>query len=170
LLEAAMFEPKPITPDAIPRALEKAERYRLLAEPIDAESICLDILRIDPDNQKALVMMLLAVTDQFEGFTVDPSRAQGVLRRLRDEYQRAYYAGIISERGAKAHLKKGGPGSSYVAYDGFRQAMTFYEKAEALRPPGNDDAILRWNACTRILMDHPSLGPAPEERVEHPLE
>lgn len=165
-----MFEPKPITSDAIPRALEKAERYRLLNEPIDAESICLDVLSIDPENQKALVVMLLAVTDQFEGFAVDPSRAEGVLRRLRDEYQRAYYAGIISERGAKAHLKKGGPGSGYVAYDGLREAMTFYEKAEALRPPGNDDAILRWNACARILMDHPSLGPAPEERVEHPLE
>ena len=165
-----MFELKPITPDAIPRALDKAERYRLLNEPSDAESICLDILRIDPENQKALVAMLLAVTDQFEGFTADASRAQGVLHRLRDEYQRVYYAGIISERKAKAHLKKGGPGSGYAAYDGFREAMSFYEKAEALRPPGNDDAILRWNACARILMDHPSLGPAPEERVEHPLE
>jgi len=165
-----MFEPKPITPDGIARALEKAERYRLLNDPIDAESICLDVLRIDPDNQKALVVMLLAVTDQFEGFAVDASRAQGVLRRLRDEYQRAYYAGIISERRAKAHLKTGGPGSGYVAYDGFREAMTFYAKAEALRPPGNDDAILRWNACARILMDHPSLGPPPEEGVEQQLE
>ena len=165
-----MFELKPITPDAIPRALDKAERYRLLNEPSDAESICLDILRIDPDNQKALVAMLLAVTDQFEGFAVDAGRAQGVLHRLKDEYQRVYYAGIISERRAKAHLKKGGPGSGYAAYDGFREAMSFYEKAETLRPPGNDDAILRWNACARILMDHPSLWPAPEERVEHPLE
>jgi len=165
-----MFELKPITSDAIPRALEKAERYRLLNEPSDAESICLDVLRIDPENQKALVVMLLAVTDQFEGFTVDVSRAQEVLRRLRNEYDRAYYAGIIGERRAKAQLKKGGPGSGYVAYDGFREAMTFYEKAEALRPPGNDDAILRWNACARVLMDHPSIRPGPEERVEHPLE
>jgi hypothetical protein len=165
-----MFELKPITPDGIARALEKAERYRLLNEPSDAESICLDVLRIDPDNQKALVAMLLAITDQFEGFAADASRAQGVLRHLRDEYQRAYYAGIISERRAKAHLKKGGPGSGYAAYDGFREAMSLYEKAEAVRPPGNDDAILRWNACARILMDHPSLGPAPQERVEHPLE
>jgi len=100
-----MFDLKPITPDAIPRALDKAERYRLLNEPSDAESICLDILRIDPENQKALVAMLLAVTDQFEGFTADASRAQGVLHRLRDEYQRTYYAGIISERKAKARLR-----------------------------------------------------------------
>ncbi len=165
-----MFELKPITLDAVPRALDKAERYRLLNEPSDAESICLDILRIDPENQKALVAMLLAVTDQFDTFNADAGRAMAVLRRLHDEYQRAYYAGIISERRAKAHLKKGGPGSGYAAYDGFREAMSFYEKAEALRPPGNDDAILRWNACVRILVDHPSLGPAPEEKVEHPLE
>jgi hypothetical protein len=165
-----MFEPKPITRDAIPRALEKAERYRLLNEPSDAESICLDILRIDPDNQKALVVMLLAVTDQFDGFTADASRAQSVLHRLQDEYQRAYYAGIISERRAKAHFKKGGPGSGYAAYDGFREAMSFYEKAQALRPAGNDDSILRWNACARILTDHPMLGPAPQDTVEPPLE
>ena len=165
-----MFELKPITLDAVPRALEKAERYRLLNEPIDAESICLDILRIDPQNQKALVVMLLAVTDQFEGFAVDAGRAQSVLGRLQDDYQRAYYAGIIHERRARAHFKKGGPGSGYAAYDGFREAMAFYEKAEALRPPGNDDAILRWNACARILMDQPTIRPAPEEKVEHPLE
>src|SRR5262249_32871032 len=119
--EAVMFELKPITRDAVPRALEKAERYRLLNEPSDAESICLDVLGVDPDNQKALVMMLLAVTDQFEGFAVDAHRAQDVLQRLKGDYERAYYAGIISERRAKAQLKKGGPGSGYVAYDGFRE-------------------------------------------------
>lgn len=165
-----MFELKPITKDAIPRALDKAERYRLLNEPSDAESICLDILRIDPENQKALVVMLLAITDQFDGFHADAGRAMAVLHRLHDEYQRAYYAGIIHERRAKAHLKKGGPGSGYAAYDGFREAMSFYEKAQALRPAGNDDSILRWNACARVLDDHPSLGPAPQENVEHPLE
>src|SRR2546428_11384294 len=104
-----MFELKPITPDAIPRALDKAERYRLLNEPSDAESICLDILRIDPENQKALVAMLLAATDQFEGFTADASPAQGVLHRLRDENSGTYYAGSLSEPKANAHPKKGGP-------------------------------------------------------------
>jgi len=165
-----MFELKPITRDAVPRALEKAERYRLLNEPSDAESICLDVLGVDPDNQKALVMMLLAVTDQFEGFAVDAHRAQDVLQRLKGDYERAYYAGIISERRAKAQLKKGGPGSGYVAYDGFREAMAFYEKAQAIRPAGNDDSILRWNACARTLIDHPFIRPAPEDRVEHQLE
>src|SRR5436309_426854 len=83
--------------------------HLLLNGPSDAESICLDILRIDPENQKALVVMLLAVTDQFDGFNADAGRAMAVLHRLHDEYQRAYYAGIINERRAKAHFKKGGP-------------------------------------------------------------
>ena len=54
-----MFELKPLTADAIPRSLEKAERYRLLNEPGEAESICEDILRLDPDNQQALIALLL---------------------------------------------------------------------------------------------------------------
>ena len=54
-----MFEPKPISRDAIPAALAKAERYRLLNEPGEAESICLDILQIEPANQEAIVTLLL---------------------------------------------------------------------------------------------------------------
>ena len=59
------FDLKPISAAGIGEALEKAERYRLLNEPSLAESICLDVLRIDPENQHALVMLLLALTDQF---------------------------------------------------------------------------------------------------------
>src|ERR1700722_16262182 len=62
---SAMNDFKPISPDAVPLALEKAERYRLLNEPAQAESICLDVLAVDPDNQRALVMLLLALSDQF---------------------------------------------------------------------------------------------------------
>ena len=39
-----MFELERISIDAVPAALEKAERYRLLNEPLMAESICLDVL------------------------------------------------------------------------------------------------------------------------------
>ena len=35
------------------------------------------------------------------------------------------------------------------AYDWLRHAMEWYEQAEALRPPGNVDAVLRWNSCVR---------------------
>ena len=59
-----MFELKPLSKDAIAGALAKAERYRLLNEASEAESICLDVLNIDPANQDALVTLLLALTDQ----------------------------------------------------------------------------------------------------------
>lgn len=164
-----MFELKVLSTDAIPRSLSKAERYRLLNEPAEAESVCLDVLRIDPDNHQALVTLLLALTDQFDR-TTKVSQARNVLARLRDEYERAYYAGIVCERHAKARRHQGGPGSEASAYHEFREAMTWYEKAERLSPAGNDDATLRWNTCARILMSDPRLQPAAEERIELPLE
>jgi hypothetical protein len=166
-----MPELKPLSQPAISRALEKAERYRLLNEPVEAESICLDVLAADPGNQPALVMMVLALTDQFEeGEAHVTARAQEVLKELRDEYERAYYSGIVAERRAKAQLKRGGPGSGYTAYESFREAMGFFEKAEKIRPAGNDDALLRWNTCARILERHHDLMAAPVEESEPPLE
>lgn len=165
----AMFELKPIEKQSIPRALERAERYRLLNEPGEAESICLDVLQIDSENQQALVTLLLSRTDQFgSGMSVDHARE--VLPRLKGDYEKAYYAGIICERRAKALLEHSSHGSRFVAYDWFRQAMEWFEKAERIHPPGNDDAVLRWNTCARILIRNPDLKPQPEERYEPPLE
>jgi hypothetical protein len=162
---------KALSQQAISRALEKAERYRLLNEPVEAESICLDVLAADPGNQPALVTMLLALTEQFEeGEARVTHRAHEVLRELRDEYERAYFSGIVAERRAKAQLKRGGPGSGYTAYESFREAMGFFEKAEKIRPAGNDDALLRWNTCARILERHHDLMAAPVEESEPPLE
>ncbi|HKB35514.1 MAG TPA: hypothetical protein VKD72_03610 [Gemmataceae bacterium] len=150
-----MFHLKPLDHDAVPRALEKAERYRLLNEPEEAESICQDVLAVEPDNQQALITMLLALTDQFPGGAADShGRAQALLPKLQNEYDRCYYAGIICERRGRARLDKGGPGSGGIAYDWLHQAMEWYEKAEALRPPHNDDTILRWNTCARVIMKH----------------
>ena len=159
------FELKPISTAGIAEALEKAERYRLLNEPPLAESICLDVLRIDPGNQQALVMLLLARTDQF-AHGVGPSKARELLPRLESEYERHYYAGIIWERSAHAQLRKGSPNAVFTAYDGLRHAMECYEKAIALQPPANDDAILRWNTCARMLMQSPNLRPRPDETYE----
>ena len=164
-----MFKLKPIEKSSIPRAIEKAERYRLLNEPVEAESICRDVLEVDSTNQKALVVLLLALTDQFEkGIPV--SEAQSILPRLGHEYNKAYYGGIICERRAKALLEMGSVGSAFVAYDWFMQAIRLYEKAESLRPPENDDAILRWNTCVRILERNPELKPSFDDRIELPLE
>jgi len=163
------FDLKPLSAEAIPRALEKAERYRLLNEPAEAESICLDVLHIEPDNQSALVILLLAITDQFP-VRAAVRQAHDVLPRLRSEFDRTYYEGIICERRAKAHLSQGTPGCEAAAYDWFRRAMECYEKAETLRQPENDDATLRWNTCARILMANPRLASKTEERIELPLE
>ena len=155
-----MFELKPISTGGIPGALQKAERYRLLNDPAAAESICLDILDQDPDNQPALEMLLLARTDQFaDTMAAGVAQAREALGRLTDPFHRAYYAGLLHERRAKALLLSGRPGSSHMAYDAFREAMEHYEKAERLAPPGNDDARLRWNTCARILNQTPHLVP-----------
>ena len=129
-----MFELKPLSREGVAAALEKAMRYRLLNEPGEAESICHDVLRIDPENQQALVILLLALTDRFgKGYAVGVVQTQEVLPRLRDAYERAYYAGIVCERRAKAHLNQGTPGSGFDAYEFLREAMDWYEKAEAMR-------------------------------------
>jgi hypothetical protein len=166
-----VFELKSLRPEAIPAALARAERYRLLNEPEQAESICLDVLRTQPRLQQALTLLLLAITDGFRTARVlDPIRARAVVEKLESEYDRSYYQGIISERLARAKMDRGGPLAPHEAYLGFRDAMRWYSKAEALRPPDNDDAILRWNTCVRVLEDNPQLQPPPEERVELGLE
>ena len=146
--------------EAIPAALEKAYRYRLLNEPEQAESICEDVLRLDPENQDALTALILALTDRFAtSRPVPPRRVRELLPRLKGEYDRAYYAGIIAEREGVAWARSGQPRSGEAAYVCFREAMGHYERAEALRPPANDDALLRWNSCARMIMNNPDVAP-----------
>ena len=159
------FDLKSISTAGVPEALKKAERYRLLNEPSLAESICLDILTILPSHQQSLVSLLLARTDQFDS-GVSLKSAQEVLLRLEGEYERAYYAGIIWERKGHAHLRQGGLCSNANTYQALREAMEHYERAEALRPPGNDDAILRWNACARAIMRNPEIRPLPDAEFQ----
>jgi hypothetical protein len=164
-----MFEFKAISREAVPAALEKAERYRLLNEPAQAESICLDVLAVEPHNEPALVMLLLALTDQFRtGPSECFQQAEAVVPRLSGEYERLYYRGIIWERRGHARAIQGGPGSAAVAYDWIKKAMHFYEQAEALRPAGNDDVLLRWNTCLRLCQRY-QLHPEPEEVSPPPL-
>ena len=159
------FELKEITQDGLPAAVRRAEHYRLLQQPALAKSICRDVLAVEPDNQQAIVTLILALTDQFgESSSVSsPRAAREHLDKLDDEYLRSYYGGIIHEREARAFLKRG-PASGF-AYRGFRDAMELYEQAAAVRPAGNDDAILRWNSCVRTIQDRKL-----EPRVEAPGE
>ena len=143
---------KRISKDSIPRAIQKAERYRLLNQSWATESICLDVLEVDPGNQPVLVMLILAITDQFGRESAElVRRARETLERLTDPYQKAYYAGIIAERLAHAQLASGAMHAEAMASTTLRSAMESFEKAESLRQPGNDDAILRWNTCQRTL-------------------
>ncbi|MDP6356312.1 MAG: hypothetical protein QF473_14475 [Planctomycetota bacterium] len=164
------FELKSLHSDAIPAALEKARQYRVLNEPGEAESICLDILVAQPENEQAMVVLLLAMSDQFDTqLRTKFPEAKDLVGRLPSEYMRAYYRGVINERRAKAHLHRGSPGSNHVAYEWFMKAMQEFEVAESIQPAGNDDAILRWNTCARFIMNR-GLKPGPEERAQTMLE
>ncbi len=158
------FDFKPLHRESIEKSLGKAHRYRLLNEPMHAESICLDVLAIDPENQHAINILLLALTDQFEQRLSERYRkALQIKDRLDDPYRRVYYDGLICERRGLALFERGGPGAGYVTYDWLRRAMEFYEAAEKISPEGNDDAILRWNTCARIIMRNPEVQPEPAE-------
>ena len=158
-----MPELKKLSHEGIPSALEKAERYRLLNEPWAAESICRDILAVEPKHQLALVELVLALTEQFgtSGFT-PASEVRQFVALFDSEYARAYYTGIISERLAKAQLGRGGPGAGHNAFAHLQDAMDAYEKAQAIGPADDQSAVLRWNTCVRMLQRYPNLGPAPE--------
>ncbi|MBX6365391.1 MAG: hypothetical protein IRZ00_16095 [Gemmatimonadetes bacterium] len=159
-----MFQLKRLSREGIGPALRKAERYRLLNEPWEAESICLDVLEVEPADQEALVTLILARTDQFAlDYGAGVEDARSLLPRLAREYDRLYYAGLICERRGRALLARGGAGVGPVAYDWLCQAMEWYERAEAIRPAGNDDAILCWNSCARTIERHPQLRPEPAE-------
>ena len=161
-----MFELKRISRAGIPAALQKAERYRLLNEPAAAESICLDVLAADPDNQAALIQLALARSDQFGAELAGAVElAREPLDRVDDEYKRAYYLGIVCERRARAHLHSTSPGGGAMAYDWLRRAMEQYEQAERLRPEGHDEPLLRWNTCARLIERHHLRGEE-DERYE----
>lgn len=153
-----MFDLKPLSSEGVDAALAKAERYRLLNEPGEAESICLDVLEVDPAHQQAQVVLILALSDQCAERPAAAVRAHEIASRLSGEYERLYYTGLVAERRAKAHLQRGGVAAG--VYEWVIDALESFERAERLRPAGNDDPILRWNACVRLLRQHPQLQPA----------
>jgi tetratricopeptide (TPR) repeat protein len=161
-----MFPLKPISPNGIDGALAKAERYRLLGEPNEAESICRDILEIEPKNRQAHISLILALTDEIPQEASSFARAMEAIPSLESPYDRAYYSGIAWERRAKALYGLKGPGSSGYVHEWIVKALQFFEEAERLRPEGNDSSILRWNACVRFLEHHKELAPKAEEAPE----
>jgi tetratricopeptide (TPR) repeat protein len=149
------YQLKAISKSGIAEALAKVELYRYLNEPEESESICRDILAVDPNQQLALRLLGLAMTDQFTGGLSDRYReVEENFGKLADRYERLYYTGLYYERRAKAQLRGGQ--SPHVVFPLFERALQCFGDAEKIRPAGNDDAILRWNRCVRLLQT-PSL-------------
>lgn len=158
-----MFKLKLLSPGAVEAALEKATRYRLLNEPREAESICRDVIQVDPHNHEAIVTLILALADQLPSKgAACAQEARKLLPSLQNPYEEAYYAGLICERRAKVQLTRQNPGSGFVAHDLLHEAMEWYDKAESISPGENDDAILRWNTCARLIMETEHIKPHPE--------
>ncbi len=155
------FTLKPIRKEGIPRALEKVEQYRLLNEPMEAESICRDILAIDPKNQQAIIKLVLTLSDGFAaGKSVN--EANELIEKIESKYHRQYYKALVLERQGKATLVKGYPRSEYDAYEWLREAIIEFEAADKLSDVDNNDAILRRNTCVRIINDR-QLTARPED-------
>ena len=149
-----MFSLKKISKSGISEAFEKVELYRYLNEPEEAESICRDILEIEPDNQLALRLLGLTITDQFIGARTDRyAEVQAAFQALKDPYERFYYTGLLYERRAKAQLRVDYLPHTLLPL--FEEAMRCFAEAEKIRPTGNDDSILRWNRCVRLLQSRP---------------
>jgi hypothetical protein len=148
------FTLKTISKAGIPEAISKVELYRSLNEPEEAESICRDILAVEPEHQLALRLLGLAITDQFCGDATDRyGEAEDLFQRLVAPYERLYYTGLLHERRAKAQMRVGRPPHTLAPL--FGEAMRCFAEAETIRPPDNDDALLRWNRCARLLQSHP---------------
>lgn len=153
---------KRIRKDGISRAISKAELYRYLNEPDEAESILRDVLAAEPENQEAIRLLGLALTDQFTGEVSDPTaEAERMFESLIDSYERLYYSGLVRERRGKALLRAGRPLHSVLSL--FEEAMLRFEEAERMSPEGNEDARLRWNRCARLLASKRTAIPAPGE-------
>ena len=159
-----MPEPKPLPAEFIQQALDKANHYRLLNEPRLAESICLDVLAVDPGQQEALVVLVLAISDLLERRqNVGVRDARQYIERIEDKYKRAYYHGVVCERRGLTILRAARPLYRHYAYDWLMEALEHYADAEKLAPEGSGEVILRWNTICRIFDAYPKLGPMPDD-------
>ena len=146
------YKLKSISHAGIAEALAKVELYRYLNEPEESESICRDILAVEPQQQLALRLLGLSITDQFTGGVSDRCQeAEGLFARLSDRYEQFYYKGLLQERRAKAQLRAGQLPHAVLPL--LERALHCFAEAEKIRPTGNDDAILRWNRCVRLLQN-----------------
>ena len=140
-----------IDKNAINATLDKAKQYRSLLEPELTISICLDIFAIDENNQEALVIYILAMTDLYThtNAKVPEQKITNAIQQLNSEFHRLYYQGIALERKARSLMKN--TMSRSFAYNLLIEAITLYEDAQKISLEKCDDSILRYNACVRTI-------------------
>ncbi len=163
-------ELKQLSLESVPAALERARHYRFLNDPRPAESICEDVLTVDPANQEATRIRLLAICDRLE--SAGPAGLRQALecaRQLEAEYSREYYQGLVYERSARLELRRRMPEYMHTCYEYLQLALEHYERAQALAPEANDEALLRYNHCVRLERANPALSPAPVQQYEPAL-
>jgi tetratricopeptide (TPR) repeat protein len=154
------YELKPLPVECIARALERADHYRELNQPEEAESICRDILAASPDDLPAKKLLGLALTDRFADDALDAfDEALAIFGAFEGEFDRVYYTGIAHERCAKAEL---GHGNAHNAASSLESALACFERATKLAPASTPDPVLRYNRCVRMLQTYPELAEALE--------
>lgn len=163
-----MHEFKKISSEFIDEALAKADKYRMLNHPKTSESICRDVLDIDPGNQNAITLLIIAITGQFSNSQKYPGTrlkdAQVWIKELADEYKKEYFAGLVLERWAKSKVRDL-PGADL--YEFFEEAMVHYDRAEKLAPHGDESAKLHYNFCIRFMDRHTHIRPPVETADGH---
>ena len=140
-----------IDKDSIEDVLERAKQYRSLLQPDMAISICLDIFAVDEKNQEALIIYILALTDQLSQSEskVHHKKITDSIQKLDSKFLQHYYSGIFLERQARSLLKHSM--SRSFAYDAFIEAISEFEIAEKMAPPHCADPVLRYNSCVRTI-------------------
>ncbi len=165
-----MSKIRTISVESIPRAINKAERYRLLNEPRCAESICRDVLAVEPGHPDAIKILILAITDQFseygdrESVSERKKDAESLLEGLSDDYSKRYYTGVMLERWGKGLLRV--RCDSQTVLEILQSAMTEYDEASKVADTDNQDAVLRWNTCVRLIERY-ELKSKPQEAAIH---
>ena len=140
-----------IDKDSIEDVLERAKQYRSLLQPDMAISICMDIFAVDKNNQEALVIYILALTDQLSQSEskVHQKKITDSIKRLDSKFLQHYYSGIFFARQARSLLKHSM--SRSFAYEAFIEAIAEFEIAEKMAPEHCADPILRYNSCIRTI-------------------
>jgi len=165
-----MAEIKPLPRNDVEAVLSLAGKCRAAGESEAAESMCLDALELEPDNQAVLVLLLLARTDLIDrGLPRWVERARQVLPRLTGAYDQAYYAGLICERQARYMLLQRGSRSGSIAWEWFQFALEHYAEASRIDPE-RLEPVLRSNSCERLVSGNRYCAPGPSDREEHGIE